>query len=133
MCSFSNGLSGNKHNIGGRSAFTGCFNKARVRGGSAEQEVSAANSNNRVNKLEGTRDGEDGTSLPGKTRTLYHRVKSNHDAPVSNGRGGFEWLVQRKGESNISGTENIPQTGETYAIVVNSVFSFQSGEGFRNH
>ena len=122
--SFFDCLASGEDNISRASTFTGSFNKARVRGGEAEEVLGATNSDNGVNNGEGARNGENGAGLAGKARTVDLRVESTLNTPEGSESTGTNLVVKALRESNISSTEQVPQTRETDLIVVDTVFSF---------
>ena len=130
--SFFNCLSRGKNDVSRASTFTGSFNKARVRGRAAEKKPSAAEGDNGVDELEGARNREDGAGLTGEAGAIDLRIKTTLNTPEGGGSRRIDLIVQAGGESNIPSTKNVPQAGKANFIMVNSVFSFHNGQGFRD-
>ena len=91
---------------------------------------SAADGDHGVDELEGAGNGKDGAGLTGEARSADFRIKTTLNTPEGGRSTGINLVVQTRRESNITSTENIPQTREANLIMVDSVFSFHSGEGF---
>ena len=94
--------------------------------------ISATNGDNGVDELEGAGNGENGAGLTREARSADFRIKTTLNTPEGGGSTGINLVVQARSESNISGTENISQAREANFVMLDSVFSFHSGEGLRH-
>ena len=92
--------------------------------------LSATDGNHGVDELEGAGNGKDGAGLTGEAGSADLRVKTTLNTPEGSKSTGVNLVVQTLRESNVSSTENIPQTREAHFVMVYSVFSFHRGEGF---
>ena len=78
--------------------------------------LGATNGDNSVHDGEGARNGENGAGLAGKAGSVDLRIKTTLNIPEGSESAGANLVVKTLRESNISGTEKVPQARETTAL-----------------